>query len=152
MGAGVRNRPGGMGNEAGYVVKATGTFTMKSWEEKPYAEIEGAPKIAHAYTTNTYTGEISGESTANYVIVYPEDTVGVFIGYEQIVGRIGDREGSFVVEGRGSWEGGTVTTEWTGIEGMAAGDLAGLTGTGSYVARHEIPETPVTLEYELPRS
>ncbi len=128
----------------------TSSFTMKTWDEKPYAEIEGLPKLAHAHTTNTYTGDISGEASANYVIFYPAERVGVFRGYEQIVGRIGDREGAFVLEHVGSWEGGTVTTATSVVADSGTGDLAGLTGSGGFVARHEIPETPVTLDYELP--
>ena len=129
---------------------ATGSFTMKTWDETPYGVVDGGPKIAHAHSTNTYTGEIAGESSANYVIFYPEETVGVFRGYEQIAGRVGDREGSFVLEHVGSWVGSTVTTSWTVVEGSGTGALAGLSGSGGYVAKHEIPETPVTLEYELP--
>jgi hypothetical protein len=131
---------------------ATGSFTMKTWDEKPCAEGEGVPKVANAVSTNTYTGEISGESTASYVIVYPSETAAVFAGYEQIVGRIDNREGSFVVEGRGSWEDGKVTTEWAVVEGAATGDLAGLTGTGRYTARHGEEPVPVDLEYALPGS
>lgn len=85
------------------------------------------------------------------MIFYPEETVGVFRGYEQIVGKVGDREGSFVLEHVGSWAGTTVTTMWTVAEGSGAGALAGISGSsGGYVAKYEIPETPVTLEYELP--
>lgn len=61
----------------------------------------------------TYTGDISGESSVNYVIFNPEETVGVFRGYEQISGKVGDRQGSFVLEHVGSWEGGTVSTSWS---------------------------------------
>ena len=84
------------------------------------------------------------------MIFYPEETVGVFRGYEQIVGNVGDREGSFVLEHVGSWAGSTVTTSWTVVDGSGTEALAGISGSGGYVAKHEIPETPVTLEYELP--
>lgn len=118
------------------------------WNRRRWAE--GGPKIAHAHSTNAYTGEIAGESSANYVIFYPEETVGVFRGYEQIAGRVGDRQGSLVLEHVGSWEGSTVTTSWAVVEGSGTGDLAGISGRGGYVAKHEIPETPVTLKYALP--
>jgi len=129
---------------------ANALFTMKNWYETPYGIADDGPKIAHAHSTNTYTGDITGESSANYVIFYPEETVGVFRGYEQIVGNVGDREGSFVLEHVGSWAGSTVTTSWTVVDGSGTEALAGISGSGGYVAKHEIPETPVTLEYELP--
>lgn len=43
-----------------------------------------------------------------------------------------------------------MTTSWTVVDGSGAEALAGISGSGGYVAKHEIPETPVTLEYELP--
>ena len=36
--------------------KATGTFTIKGWDEQPYAEAEGAAKLTHARVTTTYSG------------------------------------------------------------------------------------------------
>jgi hypothetical protein len=132
------------------MTQATGIFTMKTWDEKSYTEIEGQPKIAHAHTTNTYAGGISGEASANYVIFYPEERIGIFRGYEQIVGSIGDREGSFVLEHTGSWEGTTVTTHTTVVPDSGTGDMVGMTGSGGFVARHDIPETQVTLDFELP--
>jgi hypothetical protein len=32
--------------------KATGGFTIKGWDEQPYAEHEGAPKLTHARVTS----------------------------------------------------------------------------------------------------
>lgn len=133
------------------MILVNAVFTMKTWDETPYGAVDGGPKIAHAYSTNAYTGDIAGESSVNYVIYYPEETVSVFRGYEQVVGKIGGREGSVVLEHVGSWQGATVTTSWTVVEGSGTGELAGMTGSGGYVAKHEIPETPVTLEYELPK-
>ncbi len=35
-------------------------------------------------------------------------------------------------------------------EVVGTGSLAGIADTGGYAARHEVKETPVTREYELP--
>ena len=37
--------------------KATGGFTIKGWDEQPYAEHEGAPKLTHARVTSAGQGE-----------------------------------------------------------------------------------------------
>ena len=34
--------------------KATGSFTIKAWDEQPWAEVEGAPKLTQARVTATY--------------------------------------------------------------------------------------------------
>jgi Protein of unknown function (DUF3224) len=36
---------------------ATGTFTIKGWDQQPYAEAEGAPKLTHARVTTACTGD-----------------------------------------------------------------------------------------------
>ena len=41
--------------------KATGTFTIKGWDEQPYAETEGAAKLTHARVTTGYTGDLGYE-------------------------------------------------------------------------------------------
>jgi hypothetical protein len=129
---------------------ANATFSMNDWDEQSDAEINGLPRITRVFSTNTYRGDISGSSSVNYVIAYPTGDTGTFRGYEQIVGRLGDAEGSFILEHVGSWEKSTVTTSWTVVEGTGTGALEGLSGRGGYVAHHDVPETPVTLDYSLP--
>ena len=130
---------------------ATGSFTMKTWDEQSYGQVEGGPRIAHAHSTNTYTGAITGESSVNYVTLYLDgDATCLYRGYEQIEGTLDGRTGSFVLEHVGSWQDNKATTTWTVIEGSGTGELAGLTGTGGYVAEHDVHETAVTLEYHLP--
>jgi hypothetical protein len=129
---------------------ANASFTMNKWDETADSETEGLPKITRVFTTNTYTGDISGASSVTYTIAYPTADTGIFRGYEQIIGRIGNAEGSFILEHVGSWKDSAVTTSWSVVEGSGTGALQGLTGRGGYVARHEIPETPVTLDYTLP--
>ena len=41
--------------------KATGSFTIKAWDEQPWAEVEEAPKLTHARVTTAYTGDLEGE-------------------------------------------------------------------------------------------
>ena len=43
--------------------KATGQFTIKGWDEQPYAEHEGAPRLTHARVTSAYGGDLEGEGT-----------------------------------------------------------------------------------------
>ena len=37
---------------------ATGTFTIKAWDEQPWAEVDEAPKLTHARVTTTYSGDL----------------------------------------------------------------------------------------------
>ena len=41
-------------------MQATGTYGPTSWDEGPYADLDGAPKLTHARITNTYRGDLEG--------------------------------------------------------------------------------------------
>lgn len=131
---------------------ATGTFEFKSWNEQPYSEIEGGPKLTRASVANAFHGDVEGDSTLEYLMVYTEGT-GRFIGFERLVGRVGDRAGSFVLQHSGTFEGEaegpTVRATWSVVPGSGTGDLRGLRGEGGYVAAPGQQQTPCTLDYDL---
>ncbi len=39
------------------------TFTTKSWDEKPYTEIDGERKLTRTHAVFAYQGEIEGKGT-----------------------------------------------------------------------------------------
>ena len=128
--------------------RATGTFDVKSWDEKPYNEVEGAPKLTRASVTQTFHGDIEGEGTVEFLMVYRDRESASYVGLERVVGRIGDRAGSFVLGVSGTFEGGTATSTWFVVPGSATGELRGLRGDGGFVAPPGQPAT-VTLEYDF---
>src|SRR5262249_2213744 len=68
-------------------VHASGTFKPTSWDEKPYAELEGAPKLTHAHVTNSYVGDIEGEGTSDSLMFYGNEGTATHFGFERVVGR-----------------------------------------------------------------
>ena len=65
--------------------KATGSFTIKAWDEQPWAEVEEAPKLTHARVTTAYTGDLEGEGTYQLLVVY-HGTDATYAGYERVAG------------------------------------------------------------------
>lgn len=128
---------------------ATGTIEMKAWEERPYAEVAGTPKMARANGADLYHGDIEGEATFEYLMMYRDEGSASFVGLERVVGRLGDRSGSFVLQLNGTFEGGTVTSAWSVVPGSGTEELRGLRGEGGLVFRHG-QESSITLDYELP--
>ena len=53
--------------------KATGGFAIKGWDEQPYAEHEGAPKLTHARVSSVYGGDLEGQGTAGLLMLYDYD-------------------------------------------------------------------------------
>ena len=127
---------------------ATGTFTIKGWDEQPWAEHDQAAKLTHARVTTSYQGDLEGEGTSGLLMVYDQDDA-AYSGYERFVGSLEGRQGSFVLRLGGGFEGGTARTTWTVVEGSATGDLAGLQGEGGYQAGHGEPQVAWELRWSL---
>ncbi|HET8521807.1 MAG TPA: DUF3224 domain-containing protein [Thermomicrobiales bacterium] len=112
--------------------KGTGTFEKVIWDESPYEEHDDGQKLTRAKITNRFAGDISGDSTLEYLMAYPSDDYASFVGLERIDGKIGDRRGSFVLQHQGTFDG-LVRATWFVVPGSGTGDLRGLRGEGGYV-------------------
>ena len=129
-------------------IHVIGNFEVKSWNEKPYSEIDGQPKLTRADVVYAYHGGLEGEGKIEYLMCYSSNNIAYLIGYEEVTGRLGDRSGSFVLQHIGTYEDGAAKTTLTVVPGSATADLSGLRGKGSGVAYHEPPAT-FTLDYEI---
>jgi len=127
---------------------ANARFAIKSWEEKPYREGADSPKLTRATVHKSFTGDIEGESHVEYLMMYRDDGSATFVGLEQIVGRLGGRAGSFVLERTGVFEGGQAKETYSVIAGSGTGELRGLRGEGTSAVGHGL-EHPFTLGYDL---
>jgi hypothetical protein len=113
------------------MMHATGSFEVKNWNEQPYSELAGQPKLTRAEVVYGYHGGFEGEGKITYLMCYSSNAIAYIIGYEQVTGRLGDRSGSFVLQHVGTYEAGAVKDSITVVPGSATGDLSGLQGSGS---------------------
>ncbi len=127
---------------------AEGTIEMKSWEERPYAETEGTPKLARANGSDLYHGEIEGEATFEYLMMYHDDGAASYVGLERVVGRLGERQGSFVLQLSGRFENGVVKATWSVVSGSGTDELRGLRGEGG-LTWQDVQHTAITLDYDF---
>ncbi len=127
---------------------AEATFKITNWDEKPYDETEGAPKLTRAHVTKTYEGDIEGKSTVEYLMMHRADGTAEFVGYERVTGRLTGRSGSFVLRHQGTFEGGAVKSECVVVPGSATGELTGLRGESSFAAGHA-EQYPLTLNFDF---
>ena len=123
-------------------------FAITSWDEKPYSEDQGQPRLTRATVARNYAGDIDGKGQVEYLMMYRSDGSATFVGLEQIVGRIGAKSGTFVLQRTGVFEDGQAKESYSVIPGSATGDLQGLQGDGSSAVGHGM-EHPFTLSYEL---
>ena len=115
---------------------AEGTFEMTFWDEKPYIELQGQSKLTKASIVQEFDADVVATGTIDLVMYYREDGTAVFTGYERMVGRIGDREGGFVLEATGTFDGNEARTTLTVVPGSGTDGLAGLSGSGVWAAPH----------------
>ena len=127
---------------------ANSRFTIKSWDEKPYGEGQDLPKLTRAAVTKTFTGDIAAEGQVEYLMMYRSDGSATFVGLERVVGRIGEKAGTFVLQRIGVFESGQAKESYSVIPGSGTGELLSLRGEGTSAVGHET-EHPLTLNYEL---
>ena len=127
---------------------ASARFAIKSWDEKPYDEGQGLPRLTRATVTKTFTGDIVGEGRVEYLMMYRRDGSASFVGLERLVGRIGDRSGTFVLQRIGAFEGGMAKETYSVVTGSGTGELATLRGEGRTEVGHGV-EQDFALTYEL---
>jgi hypothetical protein len=125
---------------------ATGKFRLKNWDEKAYDE--DGPKLTRVEATVTYEGEMEGEGKLQYLMMYREDETASYVSMERFTGRIGDREGSLVLQGTGEFKDGAATVDWTVVPGSGTGDLRDISGKGGFKSIHGNEQTEVELDYE----
>jgi len=129
---------------------ATAVFEVKSWDEKPYLQLDASSKLTRASVTKTFRGDLTGNATSESLMFYHADGSATFVGLEHIEATIGGRTGSFVLQATGTYRDGTATADCTVVPGSGTGGLRGLRGVGRYVARHaDYPNVPFTLDYRF---
>jgi hypothetical protein len=127
---------------------ATARFVIKSWDEKPYHEGEELPRLTRAAVSKTFTGDVEGEGHVEYLMMYRTDGSATFVGLERVVGRIGGRSGTFVLQRLGTFEAGQAKESYSVVPGSGTGELRALRGDGTSAVGHGA-EHPFTLTYEL---
>jgi hypothetical protein len=127
---------------------ANARFAIKSWDEKPYSESPGEPRLTRASVAKTYTGDIDGEGHVEYLMMYRSDGSATFVGHERVVARVGGKAGTFVLQRVGKFEGGQAIESYSVVRDSGTGELQGLSGEGYSAVGHGM-EHPFSLSYDL---
>ncbi|KUM03747.1 DUF3224 domain-containing protein [Chromobacterium subtsugae] len=113
-------------------------FDVGSWSEQLLQQTEGAGELKRASIVNALSGSLEGQGWLEYQLLYPADEGGEvsFIGYERVVARWGERQGSLVLRHDGVYSAAAgVSGSLRVMPGSGSGDFAGLSGDGRIVAR-----------------
>ncbi|MEV0412725.1 DUF3224 domain-containing protein [Streptomyces sp. NPDC050448] len=130
--------------------RTTGRFTFADWEEQPVGSADSTPRLARSTVVNSFTGGIeAGATNAGYTFTYTGEGVGAYTGMELLSGAVDGRKGTFVVEQRGTFDSAGTRCTFEVVPGSATGELAGLSGSGSFTYRQGETSVPYDFTYTV---
>jgi hypothetical protein len=117
--------------EAHERVRAKAKITVQSSEAKPYDQ-SGGPALMEIRISEKFTGDIDGESPVRALQVLRDDHSGTLISMQRFHGRLGGRQGTFVLQGSEIVDQGRIKATWFVVPGSGTGELSGLRGEGGF--------------------
>lgn len=111
--------------------RAEAKITVQSSEAEPYDQTAG-PALVEIRLSETFTGDIEGESPARALQVLLEDKSASLVSLQRFRGKLNGRQGTFVLQGSEIVAKGKVKATWFVVPGSGTGDLSGLRGEGGF--------------------
>jgi hypothetical protein len=109
-------------------------FEVTNWEEHPFDDRPDTAKVTKATVTKDYSGDIEGSSVTEWLMAYADDGTATFVGLERVSGKVAGGSGSVVLQHVGTFEDGAAKATLTVLSGCGSGDLADVTGNGTFLA------------------
>ena len=110
---------------------AEAKITVQNSEAKPYDQ-PGSPPLMEIRISETFSGDIDGESTVRALQVQRKDKSASMVSMQRFRGKIGGRQGTFVLQGSEIVENGKIKATWFVVPGSGTGALSGLRGEGGF--------------------
>jgi len=111
--------------------RAEAKITVQSSEAEPYDQT-ASPTLMEIRLSETFTGDIQGESTARALQVLRDDHSASLVSVQRFRGKLGGRQGTFVLQGSEIIENGKLKAIWFVVPGSGTGDPSGLGGQGGF--------------------
>lgn len=111
--------------------RADATTTVRVFQQVAYDEPAAGPTLSRIHLGELFSGDIEACGITEFLQSTHADGSASFVGIERVVGTLGGRRGTFLIQSTGSLSGNEVSAEWCVIPGSGTDELAGLRGTGS---------------------
>jgi hypothetical protein len=106
-------------------------ITVQNSEARPYDQSASAA-LAEIRLTETFSGDIEGKSEVRALQLLRDDQSACLVSMQRVRGKVGGRDGSFVLQGSEIIENGKITAKWFVVRGSGTGGLSGLRGEGGF--------------------
>jgi Protein of unknown function (DUF3224) len=110
---------------------AKAKITVQSSEANPYDQAAG-PVLVELRLSETFTGDIEGESPVRALQIQRANKSASLVSMQRFRGKLGGREGTFVLQGSEIVENGMIKATWFVVPGSGTDDLSGLRGEGGF--------------------
>jgi len=104
---------------------------MGHHELPPYDQT-ASPALMEIRLSETFTGDIVGESPVRALQVLRDDHSASLVSVQRFRGQLGGRQGTFVLQGSEIVQNGKIKATWFVIPGSGTGDLSRLRGEGGF--------------------
>jgi hypothetical protein len=126
---------------------AAGGFDVVEYTSVPYRELPGGATLSRLSVVDVFHGGIVGDGRAEADLFTRADGSSRDVGMIHVIGSLGGRDGQFVIETAGSFDGQHVESTWRIVAGSGSGELTGLRGHGTETA--ELVDGEFVPTYEL---
>lgn len=111
--------------------RAKAKITVQSSEANPYDQT-ASPALMEIRLSETFSGDIDGESPVRALQVLRDDKSASLVSVQRFRGKLGGRQGTFVLQGSEIVENGKIKATWFVVPGSGTSDLSGLRGEGGF--------------------
>jgi hypothetical protein len=103
--------------------------TLKTWHDVVQTT---SPALLELRLSETFSGDIAGESDVRALQVRRDDRSASMVSLQRFRGKLGGRQGTFVLQGSEVIENGKIKATWFVVPRSGTGDLSGLRGEGGF--------------------
>lgn len=111
--------------------RAVAKITVRHSEARLYDQ-SSKPALIEVHLTETFSGDIEGDSEVRALQTLRDDKSASMVSVQRVRGKLGGREGTFVLQGSEVVANGRIKATWFVVPGSGTGDLAGLRGEGGF--------------------
>jgi hypothetical protein len=110
---------------------AQATITVQQSEARPYDKTVNPP-LLEINLTERFAGDIEGEANVRALQVQLGPRSASLVSMQRFRGKLGGRQGTFVLQGSEKVENGKIKATWFVVPGSGTGALSGLRGSGGF--------------------
>jgi len=114
--------------------RANGVITVHKYEPEAYESPAEGPVLNRIHVEERFSGDIEADGVTEFLQAAHADGSASFVGIERVIGTLGGRAGTFLLQDAGTVTGSVVNGDWFVVPGSGTGELTGLRGEGGFQA------------------